>query len=148
MKIRKVNGIPSIHPGTRRRTTENMNAEQELKESKGSDRIGNLVEDDKEPSPFKIYEDKYCSRCQDYRGCIGLIDSLAVKMQDQDIMKGLPEEMAGFLRHFVESTGMGSGQRFGMITTCMGARNYMAHHDKKSKGKKHKKKATSEVYYG
>lgn len=101
-----------------------MNAEQKLKLPESPDRLGNLA-DDKEPSPFKIYEDKYCSRCQDYFGCIGLIDNLAVKMQNPDTMKGLPDEMAAFIKHLMESSGMGSGQRFSLITTCMGARNYM-----------------------
>ena len=114
---------------------------QKLKEPERPDRAGNLIEeDDKVPSPFKIYEDKYCSRCQDYRGCIGLIDNLAIKMQNPDTIKGLPEEMTAFLKHILESSGMGSGQRFGLIATCMGARHHMEHRmknrDKKSKSKK------------
>jgi len=117
---------------------------QNLKETEKPVRIGNLIEeDDKVPSPFKIYEDKYCSRCQDYRGCIGLIDNLAIKMQNPDTIKGLPDEMAGFLKNLLASAGMGSGQRFGLIATCMGARHHMEHrmktHDKKSKGKKTRK---------
>ncbi len=50
---------------------------QDLKEPERPDRAGNPIEeDDKVPSPFKLYEDKYCSRCLDYRGCIGLIGEL------------------------------------------------------------------------
>lgn len=114
---------------------------QKSNEQKRPEIAGNLIEeDDKVPSPFKIYEDKYCSRCQDYRGCIGLIDNLAIKMQNPDTIKGLPDEMAGFLKNILASAGMGSGQRFGLIATCMGARHHMEHrmktHDKKSKGKK------------
>lgn len=105
---------------------------QKLKEPEKPDRAGNPIEeDDKVPSPFKIYEDKYCSRCQDYRGCIGLIDNLAIKMQDPDTLKGLPEEMTAFLKHILESSGMGSGQRFSLIATCMGARHHMNKHGKK-----------------
>lgn len=99
-----------------------------------------IEEDDKVPSPFKIYEDKYCSRCQDYRGCIGLIDAVTIKMQNPETVKGLPEELIAFLKHILESSGMGSGQRFGLIATCMGARHHMEHrmktHDKKTEGKK------------
>jgi len=117
---------------------------QDLKETKIPYRTGNPIEDDdKVPSPFKIYEDKYCSRCQDYRGCIGLIDNLAIKMQDPDTLKGLPDGMTAFLKQILESSGMGSGQRFSLIATCMGARHHMEHrmktHDKKSKDKKTRK---------
>jgi len=114
---------------------------QKSNEQKRPEIAGNLIEeDDKVPSPFKIYEDKYCSRCQDYRGCIGLIDNLAIKMQNPDTIKGLPDEMSAFLKNILASAGMGSGQRFGLIATCMGARHHMEHrlktHDKKSKDKK------------
>lgn len=26
---------------------------------------------------FKIYEETYCNKCADYRGCLGLIDSMS-----------------------------------------------------------------------
>lgn len=35
----------------------------------------------------KIYEDEYCSRCEDYKGCLGLIDSMAADMDTQDSKK-------------------------------------------------------------
>lgn len=133
----KVNGTRSTYRAIRRRTTKNMNAEQQ--QLKRPDGAGNFVEDDKEPSPFKIYEDKYCSRCQDYHGCIGLIDNLTLKMQDPARLDGLPKEMAQVMNHLNTSLGMGSGQRFQLIATCMGARNYMRNYDKKSTGRKRKK---------
>lgn len=94
------------------------------------------IDDDKDPSPFKIYEDKYCIKCQDYPGCIGLIDNLAIKMQTPDTVKGMPDEMNAFLKHIMESSGMGSGQRFTLIATCMGARYHMEKQNKKPKSKK------------
>jgi len=104
--------------------------------SKEPEIAGNSIDDDTDPSPFKIYEDKYCIKCQDYPGCIGLIDNLAIKMQNPDTVKGLPNEMSAFLKNIMESSGMGSGQRFGLITTCMGARHHMENQNKKSKSKK------------
>lgn len=119
---------------------------QELKEKKpeipgaGS----SIDEDGKEPSPFKVYEDKYCSKCQDYHGCIGLIDSHVIKMQELlvnvDKKNNPTDGIEGFIKGMVETTtGMGAGQRFGLIATCMGAREHMKKHIKKPKKSKEEK---------
>lgn len=110
--------------------------EQKLKEPERPEIAGNIIDDDKEPSPFKRYEDKYCIKCQDYPGCIGLIDNLTIKMQNPDTIKGLPDEMSDFLKYIMESSAIGSGQRFGIIATCMGARYHMEQNNKKPRCKK------------
>ena len=55
--------------------------------------IGNI-------SPFKIYEDKYCSKCEDYSGCLGLIDSTTMEIQES---KGITGDKAVRILDFLKS---------------------------------------------
>lgn len=84
-----------------------------------------------EPSPFKIYEDKYCSRCEDYRGCLGLIDSMSMSMDTQDSKKPGYEALDNTTKNMINSAtkslvNMAFSMRFKMILDCTNMRNYIS----------------------
>ena len=73
-------------------------------------------------SPFKIYEERYCSQCEDYRGCLGLIDSMTMELQD-------PKSKTGNegLDSMVKSMGgLTFSARFKMILDCSNLRNHIS----------------------
>jgi len=77
--------------------------------------IGNI-------SPFKIYEDIYCSKCEDYRGCLGLIDSTTMELQDS---KGITGDKA--FDNMVKSMGgLTFSARFKMILDCARMRDVVS----------------------
>ena len=73
-------------------------------------------------SPFKIYEDIYCNKCEDYRGCLGLIDSMTMALQDSKPMTG----NAGFDDMIKSMGGLTFSTRFKMILDCSELRNYIS----------------------
>lgn len=75
-----------------------------------------------EPSPFKIYEDKYCSRCEDYRGCLGLIDSMTMSLQDSKQTTG-NEGLDSMIRSM---GGLTFSTRFKIVLDCSNLRNYIS----------------------
>lgn len=73
-------------------------------------------------SPFKIYEEKYCNKCEDYRGCLGLIDSMTVMLQDSKSKTGNEG-----LDSMVKSIGgLTFSARFKMILDCSKLRSYIS----------------------
>lgn len=83
-------------------------------------------------SPFKIYEDKHCSNCEDYRGCIGLIDSMAMDTNTnmQNSKKSGFEMLDSTTRSMIDSavkgmTNMTFTMRFKLILDCMNMRKYL-----------------------
>lgn len=73
-------------------------------------------------SPFKAYEEKFCYKCEDYKGCIGLIDSMTMIMQDSKSLTG-NEAFDNMLK------GMGRltfSTRFKMILDCSNLRSYIS----------------------
>lgn len=78
-----------------------------------------MVENE-ESSPFKIYEEKYCNRCIDYRGCLGLIDSMSMELQDSK--KSGSEAFDSMLKSM---GGMTFTARFKLILDCMRMRDYL-----------------------
>lgn len=73
-----------------------------------------------EPSPFKIYEEKYCNKCADYRGCIGLIDLMSMEMQDSK--KSGNEAFDSAMKNVGTMTFT---TRFKLILDCSNMRNYL-----------------------
>ena len=65
-------------------------------------------------SPFGLYEDKHCSKCQDYRGCLGLIDSTTMDLQDSKTITG----DKGFDSIIKSMGGLTFSARFKMILDC------------------------------
>ncbi len=83
-----------------------------------------------EPSPFKIYEDRYCSRCEDYRGCLGLIDSMSISMDIQDSKKSGYEALDSVAKDMMNSAmksmvNMAFSMRFKLILDCTNMRKYI-----------------------
>lgn len=78
-----------------------------------------MTEND-ESSPFKIYEEKYCNKCADYRGCLGLIDSMSMSLQDNK--KSGSEALDNMVKSFGNMTFT---HRFKLILDCMHMRNYL-----------------------
>lgn len=83
-----------------------------------------------EPSPFKIYEERYCSKCEDYRGCIGLIDSMSMSMDTQDNKKPGYEALDSTTKNMINSAmksmvNMAFSARFKIILDCTNMRNYI-----------------------
>lgn len=76
---------------------------------------------DNEESPFKIYERRYCEKCQDYNGCIGLIDTMTMELQNSNTMLG-----SGFDNMIKSMGGLTFTTRFKMILDCIKARNYLS----------------------
>lgn len=65
-------------------------------------------------SPFKIYEDMFCSKCEDYKGCLGLIDSSTMEIQNADISTG-SKSMDSMVKSM---GGLTFSVRFKMILDC------------------------------
>lgn len=112
-------------------TTNISEEERKLIENKtsGATNIVRFIcpETNQKPSPFKIYEDMYCSECEDYRGCLGLIDSIA--MNTQESKKSGYEALDNALK------SMGSivfASRFKLILDCMEMRNYLGNTTQKN----------------
>lgn len=81
--------------------------------------IGNILEEN--ISPFKIYEERYCNKCEDYRGCLGLIDSMTMMLQDSKAKSGYEG-----LDNMVKSLGgLTFSARFKIILDCSGLRNFI-----------------------
>lgn len=70
-------------------------------------------------SPFKIYEEKYCNKCADYRGCIGLIDLMSMEMQD-----GKKSGNEAFDNAMKNVGTMTFTTRFKLILDCAKMRDY------------------------
>lgn len=99
--------------------SEPVNADHEVQELK------------QEPSPFKIYEDKYCSKCEDYRGCLGLIDSMSISMDTQDGKKPGYEALDSVTKNMMNSAmksmvNMAFSMRFKLILDCTNMRKYIS----------------------
>lgn len=73
-----------------------------------------------ESSPFKIYEERYCNKCADYRGCLGLIDSMSMQLQDSK--KSGSEGFDSMVKSFGSITFV---TRFKLILDCVEMRNYL-----------------------
>jgi hypothetical protein len=73
-------------------------------------------------SPFGLYENKYCSKCQDYRGCLGLIDSTTMDLQES---KGLTGDKA-FDNMIKSMGGLTFSARFKMILDCARMRDIIS----------------------
>lgn len=73
-------------------------------------------------SPFGLYEDKYCSKCQDYRGCLGLIDSTTMDLQES---KGITGDKA-FDNMIKSMGGLTFSARFKMILDCARMRDVIS----------------------
>lgn len=73
-------------------------------------------------SPFRIYEETYCNKCEDYRGCLGLIDSMTMALQDSKPMTGNES-----LDNMVKSLGgLTFSARFNMILNCARLRDIVS----------------------
>jgi len=75
-----------------------------------------------EPSPFKIYEERYCNTCNDYLGCIGLIDSITMSLQDSKATLG-NESLDSLIKSM---GGLTFTTRFKIILDCMELRNFIS----------------------
>lgn len=73
-------------------------------------------------SPFKIYEEKYCSKCEDYRGCIGLIDSTTMDLQDSKVVTG-DKGLDSMIKNM---GGLTFSVRFKMILDCSRMRDIIS----------------------
>lgn len=73
-------------------------------------------------SPFKIYEDIYCSKCEDYRGCLGLIDSTTMDLQDSKVTTG----DKGFDNMIKSMGSITFSARFKMILDCARMRDVVS----------------------
>lgn len=83
-------------------------------------------------SPFKIYEDRYCSNCEDYRGCIGLVDSMSMNTDAnmKDSKKSGYEMFDSTTKSMIDNAVKGMANmtftmRFKLILDCMNMRNYI-----------------------
>lgn len=96
------------------------------------------IDDNKIPSksPFSIYEDKFCNRCSEYNGCIGLISSTSTSIGIDDnyeketgVKNLLSSNNIFSNKMFVDIVkGMGVSlytHKFKMILDCMKARKLM-----------------------
>jgi hypothetical protein len=73
-------------------------------------------------SPFRIYEEKYCRNCEDYIGCLGLIDSTTMDLQES---KGLTGDKA-FDNMIKSLGGLTFSARFKMILDCARMRDIIS----------------------
>lgn len=77
-------------------------------------------------SPFSIYEDKFCNKCDDYGGCIGLISSASTSIGIEDSSQGQINTKNIGDKMFLDMVkGMGVSlytYKFKMILECMEAR--------------------------
>lgn len=84
--------------------------------------VGKEIEiENQESSPFKVYEERYCNRCGDYRGCLGLIDSMSMSVEGSSIKSG----NAAFDNMMKSVEGMTYTNRFKIILECMQMRSYL-----------------------
>lgn len=108
----------------------------ENKTSDGTNKIKFIYSDktieneNEEPSPFKKYEDEYCSKCQDYRGCLGLIDSMSMDTDTQDNKKSGYEVLDSTTKAMINNAtkglvNMAFSMRFKMILDCTNMRKYI-----------------------
>lgn len=74
------------------------------------------------PSPFKIYEEKFCNKCEDYRGCLGLIDSMSMNLQNSNLKSG----SEAFDNMVKSMGGLTFATRFKMILDCIETRDYLS----------------------
>jgi hypothetical protein len=73
-------------------------------------------------SPFRVYEEKYCRNCEDYRGCLGLIDSTTMDLQES---KGITGDKA-FDNMIKSMGGLTFSARFKMILDCARMRDVIS----------------------
>jgi len=98
---------------------ENISREKQL-----SDKSDNMqaINTEGNASPFKIYEERYCNKCEDYRGCLGLIDQMTMELQDTKSKTGYEG-----LDNMVKSIGgLTFSARFKMILDCSKLRSYIS----------------------
>ena len=76
-------------------------------------------------SPFKIYENQYCDKCEDYMGCLGLIDSTTMALQDSNVSTG----NEAFDSMVKSMGGLTFSARFKMILDCAQLRNMVSKTD-------------------
>lgn len=81
-----------------------------------------MIDNIKNESPFKIYEDMYCNMCEDYRGCLGLIDSMTMNLQDSKQTTG----NEGIDNMVKSMGGLTFSARFKIILDCSNLRNYIS----------------------
>lgn len=79
-------------------------------------------------SPFKLFEDEYCNKCEDYNGCIGFILSTSAvgtgDTGEKDKKRYSDIENAYF--EMVKNIGISMFiQKYSMILNCMKARKLM-----------------------
>jgi hypothetical protein len=73
-------------------------------------------------SPFRTYEEKYCRNCEDYRGCLGLIDSTTMDLQDSKVITG-DKGLDSMIRSM---GGLTFSARFKMILDCAWMRDVIS----------------------
>ena len=73
-------------------------------------------------SPFKIYEDIYCNKCEDHRGCLGLIDSMTMALQESKATTG-NEAVDGMIKNM---GGLTFSTRFKIILDCAHLRDIIS----------------------
>lgn len=79
-------------------------------------------------SPFSIYEEKFCNRCSDYNGCIGLISSTSTSIGIEDTEGKINTKTIGDKMFLDMVKGMGVSlytHKFKMLLECMQARKLM-----------------------
>ncbi len=79
-------------------------------------------------SPFSIYEENYCEKCDSYSGCIGLISSTSTSMGVEESEAKKNTRNIGDKMFFDMVKGMGVSlytQKFKMILECMQARKLL-----------------------
>lgn len=81
-----------------------------------------VIDMERNISPFRIYEDIYCSKCEDYRGCLGLIDSTTMDLQES---KGITGDKA-FDNMIKSMGGLTFSARFKMILDCARMRDVVS----------------------
>jgi len=99
--------------------TKGINHGRQLSDKSDNMQVINLEDN---ASPFKIYEEKYCNKCEDYRGCLGLIDQMTMELQDSKSKTGNEG-----LDSMVKSMGgLTFSARFKMILDCSNLRNHIS----------------------
>ena len=73
-------------------------------------------------SPFKIYEDMYCNQCEDHRGCLGLIDSMTMAIQESRATTG----NEAFDSMIKSMGGLTFSTRFKIILDCAHLRDIIS----------------------
>jgi len=83
--------------------------------------IKKVINTEESVSPFGLYEEKYCSNCQDYRGCLGLIDSMTMDLHDSKVSIG----NEAFDNMIKSMGGLTFSARFKMILDCARMRDFV-----------------------